>query len=52
MKKLSISDLQIDYFNLDNSVRNKEISHVSQSRRSHCGGSPPSEKLLKQKEKG
>ena len=38
-KILSISDLQIDYFNLDKSVRNNERSIFSQSRCSHCGGS-------------
>ena len=45
-KSLTISDLQIDYLNLDNSVRNIERVNVSQSIWSHCGGSHPTEKML------
>ena len=48
-RSLSISDLQIDYLNLDNSVRNTEGEFFSQSRCSHCGGSCPTEKLSNQK---
>ena len=45
---LSIYDLQIDYLNLDSSVRSTERSNLSQSRRSHCGGSHQTEKYFKQ----
>ena len=34
---LSISDLKIDYLNLDNSVRNNEREMFYQSRCSNCG---------------
>ena len=40
-KSLSISDLQIDYLNLENLVRNNEREIVAQSRFSHCGGLHP-----------
>ena len=53
-KSLSISDLQIDYLNLDNAVRNNEREIFSQSRCIHCGGSKLTKKRFKQqiKEKG
>ena len=38
-KSLSISDLQMGYFNLDYSVRNNERENFAQSRCSHCVGS-------------
>ena len=47
-KSLSISDLQIDSFNLENSVRNNEGANFSQSRYIQCGGSHPNKKLFKQ----
>ena len=37
-KLLSISDLQIDYLNLDNLVGNNDRENFAQSRCSHCGG--------------
>ena len=40
-KSLSISDLQIDYLNLESLVRNNEREIFSQSRFSHCGGLHP-----------
>ena len=40
----------MDYFNLENSVGNNEISKCSQSRCSHCGGSHPTDKLFKQQQ--
>ena len=53
-KSLSISDLQIDYLNLDNSVRNNKRENISQSNCSNFEGSHPTEKCFKkrQKEKG
>ena len=51
-KVLSISDLQIDYLNLENSVGNNERENYSQSRCSHCGGSHPNEKIYKTGERG
>ena len=50
-KSLSISDLQIDYLNFDNSVRNNEGGNFAQSRCSHCGGFHPTEKWFKQQRK-
>ena len=53
-KSLSISDLQVDYLNLENSVRNNERDIFDQSRCSHCECSHPTKKCFKkqQKEKG
>ena len=45
-KLLSISDLQIDYFNLYNWVRNNKRENFAQSRCSHCGGSQPTAKCM------
>ena len=46
--------MQIDYLNLDNSVRNNKRECFSQSRCNHCGGSKPTKKYFMQqrKEKG
>ena len=43
-KSLSTSDLQINYLNLVNLVRNNEREHFARSRFSHCGVSCPTEK--------
>ena len=50
-KALSIFELQIDYLNWENSVRNNDRANFSQSKRSHCGVSHPTEKLFKQQRK-
>ena len=50
-KSLYISDLKIDNFNLDNSVRNNEGANFFQSRCIHCRGSHPTEKCFKQQRK-
>ena len=50
-KLLLISELQIDYLNLENSVGNNERVNFSQSRCSHCGGSHSTEKCFKQQQK-
>ena len=50
-KLLSISNLQIRYLNLDNSVKNNGRDDFSQSRCSYCGGSHPTEKRFKQHRK-
>ena len=42
-KSLFISELQIDYLNLENSVIATERAKFSQSRWIHCGGSHPTE---------
>ena len=47
-ESLSMSDLQIDYLNLDHLVRNNERAIFSQSRCIHCGGSRPTDKYCKQ----
>ena len=47
-KSLSIFALQIDYLNLENSVRNNEREYFHQSMCSHCGGSHPTAKLFNQ----
>ena len=43
--------MQIDYLDLDNSVRNNEGEILSQSRCIHCGGSQPTEKCFNQHRK-
>ena len=50
-KSLSISSLQIDYFDLDNSVINKERANFSQSSCSCCVVSHPTERWFKQHRK-
>ena len=47
-KSISISDLQIEYLNLENSVRNNERECFAQSRCSHCGGPHLTKKCFKQ----
>ena len=47
-KLLSISDLQIDYLNLENSVRYNERECFAQSMFSHCESSLPTDKFSKQ----
>ena len=46
-KLLYISDLKMDYLNLENSVRNNYRENFAQSRCIHCGGSHPTDKCLK-----
>ena len=46
-----MSDLQIDYLNSDNTLRNEGRYFLSQSRCSHCGGSHPTKKYFKQQRK-
>ena len=50
-KSLSISDLQIDYLNLETPVRNNKRANFSQSRCSHCGGSHLTGKLFQKQRK-
>ena len=47
-KSLFISDLQIDYLNLDNSVRSNERANFAQSCCIQCGCSHPTDKLFLQ----
>ena len=46
-KSLSLSGLQIDYLDLDHSVRASKRENVAQSRCSNFGGSHPNEKGFK-----
>ena len=48
---ISISYLQIDYFDLKRIARNKERAFFSQSRCSHCVGSNLNDKCFKQQVK-
>ena len=45
-KSSSISDLQIDHLNLNNSIRNNKREHFDQSRYSNCGISHPTGKYF------
>ena len=48
---LSLSALQIDYPNLDNSVQVIERANFDHSKLSHCGGSHPTKRYFKQHRK-
>ena len=48
---LSLSDLQIDYLNLYNSVRATEKANLDHSMWIYCGGSQPTEIVLSNKER-
>ena len=49
---LSISDQQIDYFNLKHSMRNNERANFAQSRCSYCVGSNPTKTFFRKQRKG
>ena len=49
-KVLCISDLQIYYLNLENSVIDNDRANFDQSMCSHYGGSYPTEKCFKRKQ--